>query len=471
MGHESISRLLTPEEVKITESSVSGLLNKLKSAEWTSEAVVTAFCKRASIAQQLFNCAAEVLFDEAIITAKRLDEHLRSTGQPAGPLHGLPISIKDIFNVAGHLNTSGMVSRLDDIVEKDGLIVELLRKAGAIPFIMTNVSQGCLLVEATNNIYGTSLNPWNRALSTGGSSGGEAALVAFHGSPLGLGTDGGGSLRLPATWNGIYTLKPSSARIPGGARGVGYSDSNKGCIGTFANEIGSLRIFYETVLSSQPWLRDSNVVPMPWNPSIKAPQKLRLGFLTDDGIIHSSPPVLRCLDEAAEKLRKAGHEIIDLNSAEWSEMHRRGASIIFRMYTQEGGIGIREELEKSGEPLVPRVCTGWSETPATPMEIWLNHQARKKLRDEYLTAIQSLKLDAVITAPMPHPAPPHGQYITNAGSALYNLLDYPCVIVPFGRVDLERDVASDGWKQQEVYEPIPDFPYDRFDKEMRELCK
>lgn len=475
MQHETISQLLTSTEVKITETATPLILTRLKSGQWTSEAVTTAFCKRATIAHQLLNCTAEILFDEALAEARRLDDHYQRTGKPIGPLHGLPVSIKDMFDIAGHFNTAGVAARLGDVVSKDGLIVRLLREAGAIPFIITNVSQACLLVETTNNIYGTTLNPWNRALSPGGSSGGEAALVAFRGSPLGMGTDGGGSLRLPAAWTGIYTLKPSSARMPGGDRCLGYSDSNKSCNGPFANDIRTLRLFCEAILGSgshtQPWMIDSSMVPIPWNPNVKAPRRLRLGILYDDGIIHRTPPVERCLAEAAGLLRSAGHEVIDLTGPEWAEMHRRGASIIFRMYTEEGGIHIREELEQSGEPLVPRVCSGWSETPATPKEIWLNHQQRNKLRDEYRAAMREMRLDAIISAPLPHPAPPHGQYITSASVAIYNLLDYPCCVIPFGRVDLEKDVASSEWYAQEAYERIPDFPYDRGDAEMKELCE
>jgi amidase len=468
--HVSIRNLLSPLELEITTTSTPELLKRLSEGVWTAEATVTAFCKRAAVAQQALNCATDLLFDEAITTAQEHDAFLKSTGSTKGPLHGLPISIKDAFDVAGHITSAGLVSRLGNVAQNDTLIVSILREAGAIPFIKTNVSQACLLVESRNNIYGTVLNPWNRHLSAGGSSGGEGALVAFRGSPLGVGTDGGGSLRIPAAWNGGYTLKPTAARIPGYSSGTGYSDSNAANFGTFANDLRSISIFCETLLASQPWLRNPAVVPMPWDSSVTAPQKLRLGLLLDDGIIHSAPPVIRCLREAAESLSRAGHEIVELGP-KWAQMHRRGVQVAFTMFTQEGGIGIREELEISGEPLVPRVCTGWSEKPLTPMEIWLNHRARKALRIEYLEAYQSLGLDAIITAPMPHPAPPHGEYITSAICAIYNALDFPSCIIPHGRVDLEKDVATEDWYAHEPYADIPNFPYDRYDKDMKKLCE
>ena len=467
--HASIRTLLTPEEISITELNTGDLIRQLQTAKLSSLVVVIAFCKRATLAHQALNCATELLFDEALRTAKDHDEYLKTTGKTKGPLHGLPISVKDVFDLKGHLNSSGFVYRVEEIVQNDALIVAIMKEAGAIPFIKTNVSQGCLLVESTNNIYGTVMNPWNRNLSAGGSSGGEGAIVAFRGSPMGLGTDGGGSLRLPASWNGVYTLKPTSARIPGFGRGSGYSDSGAAGYGPITNDLDSIALFCETVLASQPWLKTPRVIPMPWDPAVKAPTKIKLGLLLDDGIVHLSPPVLRCLKESAEILRAAGHEVIELGP-EWAELHRRGAEIVFRIYTQEGGIGIRESLEKSGEPLVPRVCTGWSEEPLSPMGIWLNHRARWALRTQYLEAFQALGLDAIISAPMPHPAPPHGEYITSAISAMYNCLDWPCTTIPHGRVDLVKDQAPKKWYEEEPYPPIPNFPYDRYDKDMKSLC-
>lgn len=465
-----ISSLLNAAEITITELPTPKLIESLQNGKLLAVDVVTAFCKRAALAQQALNCASDIFFDDAIRVAQDLDEFRASTGKSKGPLHGLPISIKDPFDVAGRSTSCGLVSRIDNVAVEDTHVVKILRNAGAIPFIKTNVSQGCLLVESINNVYGTTLNPWNRALSAGGSSGGEGALVAFRGSPLGLGTDGGGSLRIPAMWNGIYTLKPSAARMPGSPSGVGYSDSNAANNGPFANDIDTLEIFCAAVLANRPWLLDPSIVPLPWQLNIPAPRRLKLGFLCDDGIVHFCPPVMRCLQEAARHLRSAGHSVVTLGP-EWAEMHRRGAEIAFTMYTQEGGIALREELEKSGEPLIPRVCTGWSEMPLTPKEIWQNHRARKDLRKRYLEAFQSLSLDAVVTTPMPHPAPPHGEYITSALCAVYNALDLPACCVPYGRVDVQKDVAMQEWYQQEPYPPIQNFPYDRYDAEMKKLCK
>ncbi|TPX11826.1 uncharacterized protein E0L32_007563 [Thyridium curvatum] len=465
----TLSQHYTPSEVEITTAPTVELVDRLQTGQLTAEATVTAFCKRAALAHQALDCATDIFFDEAIQTAKEYDRCRESTGKTKGPLHGLPVSIKDAFDIAGHITTSGLVSRLDNVAREDTLLVAILREAGAIPFVKTNISQGCLLVESTNNIYGTVLNPWNRNLSAGGSSGGEGALVAFRGSPLGVGTDGGGSLRIPAAWNGIYTLKPTAARIPGFPGGAGRSTSNSANNGPLAWDLDTVELFCDVVLSYKPWLKSPSVMPLPWVRGVKAPARLKLGFLFDDGIVHFSPPVTRCLREAAKLLGDAGHEIVELGP-DWADLHRRAAGVAFTMYTEEGGIGLREELEKSGEPLVPRVCTGWSEQPLTPSEIWANHRRRNALATEYLRKFQLEGLDAIVTAPMPHPAPPHGEYITSAICAAYNALDVPVCCVPFGRVDLQKDIAPAEWYDLTPYDDMPNFPYDRYDRDMMRLC-
>lgn len=397
--------------------------------------------------------------------------------------------LQDCIDVAGHETTHGLVSRIEQVATEDALIIDCLRRAGAIPFVKTNLAQGTLLVESTNNIFGQVCNPHNLQLSAGGSSGGEGALVSLRGSPMGVCTDGGGSIRLPAAWNGVYGFKPSATRLPSiGTGGVGYSDSNPVCRGPVANDIETLDLFMRSVLEACPWDVEAECAPIPWSSSLQLRSPLRIGLLLDDGITHVAPPVLRVLKEAQDKLLAAGHQVTILD---WSDLHVRGAKIIFAMYTQEGGIGIKEALAASGEPAVPRLATGWSETPLEPLEIWKNHRARKQLRREYLERWKHLNLDAIITAPSPHPAPPHGCYMsvscrqpprthetilivifrTTALSAIYNLLDYPCCIIPAGRVDLEKDIADEAWYAQASYAKIPNFPYDLGDAELKTLCK
>ena len=213
------SGLLSPDELAITVSSPSTILANIRSKQWTSLAVTTAFIKRASIAHQLTNCLTTTLFPSALTRAAELDAHLSSTGQPIGPFHGLPISLKDNFQITGHASSVGFVSWSEKPATSDSALVTLLASLGAVIYVKTNVPTAMMIAETVNNTYGRTTSPLSTSLTPGGSSGGEAALLAMHASPLGVGTDIGGSLRIPAACTGLFTLRPSFGRFPtGGAK-------------------------------------------------------------------------------------------------------------------------------------------------------------------------------------------------------------------------------------------------------------
>lgn len=199
--------ILSALDIEVTDiNDAAVLLDHIRSKKYTAVQVANAFCKRASIAQQTTNCLTAIFYDPALKRAAELDEHLFEKGKPFGPLHGLPVSLKDCYDVAGLPTTSGLISWLPNVANKDSAVAKALLDAGAILYVKTNVSQGLLMVESINNVFGTTRNPFNLDLSAGGSSGGEAALVAAKGAILGSGTDGGGSIRLPASFCGLCKL-------------------------------------------------------------------------------------------------------------------------------------------------------------------------------------------------------------------------------------------------------------------------
>lgn len=151
------------------------------------------------------NCLSDIFFAEAIEAARALDDHLQRTGRLVGPLHGLPISLKDNFNVKGRDSTVGFASLVNKPAEYNATLVDLLERLGSVRYCKTNVPTAMMIVglhpdneesksddlqaESVNNVFGRTVNPLNRKLTSGGSSGGESALIAFGGSPLGVGTD------------------------------------------------------------------------------------------------------------------------------------------------------------------------------------------------------------------------------------------------------------------------------------------
>lgn len=146
-------------------------------------------------AQEQVNCLTALL-PEALEEAKACDRYLKDTGNTRGPLHGLPISIKEQISLKGHRVNAGFVAWVDNITTEDAHIVKILRGLGAVIFARTSEPQSFMHLETSNNIYGTTIHFRDRKLTAGGSSGGEAALMAMHGSPLGIGGDIGGSIRV-----------------------------------------------------------------------------------------------------------------------------------------------------------------------------------------------------------------------------------------------------------------------------------
>lgn len=159
-----------------------------------------------------FNCLTEVMFESALARAKDLDKKFLESG-PTGPLHGLPVSIKECIAIKGTHSTGGMVGFLSKVAEEDAVIVKCLKAAGAIVYVKTNVPQTMLISDCSNPIYGATKNPFDETRTPGGSSGGEACLVATGGSPFGIGTDVGGSIRIPAAWCGLFGMMPTEGRF------------------------------------------------------------------------------------------------------------------------------------------------------------------------------------------------------------------------------------------------------------------
>ena len=151
------------------------------------------------------------LIPEAIDDAKACDDYLAKTGKTIGPLHGLPVSLKEQIGLAGHRTNAAFVAWVDNRTTRDADIVKSLKKLGAVVFARTNQPQALMHLETSNNIYGTTVHPMNRKLTAGGSTGGEAALMAMKGTPFGIGGDIGGSIRCPAALNGVsWSLHPES---------------------------------------------------------------------------------------------------------------------------------------------------------------------------------------------------------------------------------------------------------------------
>lgn len=192
---------------------VVSLARQIRAGALSSVDLVQAHIARIEAVNPVVNAVTARRFDQALREARAADAR-QVAGQPLPPLHGIPCSIKEFFAVTGMPWTGGMVARRHVRATEDAVAVRRLRRAGAIVLCTTNVPEGGLWMETYNDLYGRTANPWDPKRTCGGSSGGEGALVGSGATPFGLGSDVGGSIRIPAAFCGTFGHKPSSLTIP-----------------------------------------------------------------------------------------------------------------------------------------------------------------------------------------------------------------------------------------------------------------
>jgi Asp-tRNA(Asn)/Glu-tRNA(Gln) amidotransferase A subunit family amidase len=244
--------------------------------------------------------------DRVRAQARQLD----AASEPRGPLHGLPVTIKSSIATAGYRCEIGSLLHKGEIPTEDAVVVSRLRDAGALILGTTNCPELLMAYETANLLHGQTRNPWDLERSPGGSSGGESAAIAAGLSAAGLGSDSGGSVRVPAHFTGICSLKPTPGRIPG--RGhlppcVGPF-SILGVIGPMARTIADLKLLFYTLSGQDPIDPVSPPVPLRG----QSPRDLRrvpIGFFEDDGMVPVTRETRAAVNAAAQALRDAGFRV------------------------------------------------------------------------------------------------------------------------------------------------------------------
>ncbi|KAF8560058.1 amidase [Imleria badia] len=437
---------LTDEQKAIVNCDATALAELIREGVYTSIKVLTAFVTVAIRANDVTNCLTESCLKEAFERAKELDQHFKKTGQVVGPLHGVPVSIKDHIKVKGLDTSTGYIAwATKKEADSDALVVDILRKSGAIIYVKTQNPQTLLSLETNNNIFGRAVNPYNRQLTCGGSSGGEGALIACRGSVLGVGTDIGGSVRIPAAYCGLYGLKGSVARLPhsgllGSHDGL---DAIVGCVGPLAKSARDLELFCKVMLDAEPWLSEPPLLEMPWKADVAQgqglPEKLTIAILYDDGVVAPHPPITQAVKKYEAELKKAGHEVVL-----WEPLdHEKGWELILKLYFLDGGAEYLEVLRAGGEPPVPQ--TKWildqiqDPRPFTVDEIFRLNVEREAFRASALKHWNATRgptgrpVDAILCPIAPTLAPPHDTTCWWAYSSHWNLLDLPAVVFPVGQ--------------------------------------
>lgn len=383
--------------------------------------------------------------------AAELDAHLDAGKPPLGLLHGIPVSLKDMFRVRGYDSSLGLAALSFKPATENSVLVDLLLESGAVLFCKTNVPQALMALDSHNNVFGRTLNPINTALTAGGSTGGEGALLAMRGSILGVGTDVGGSIRVPAMCDNLYGVKPSDGRIPyalieGGMLPGHAKVGLPASAGPLGHSMRDMDLFFQAVSDQRPWTVDPDVVPSPWKSTAPTPSKrLRIGIVRRDGVIEPLPPIARLLDEVKGKMQKAGIEVVEIDIAsQFSQCH----SLANGLFNVEGGNAMFDLLEAGEEPLSPWLSTRLKRRKTAPFEkLQELHGKREKLRKECLQMWKDKdgEIDAFICPVAPHPVPQIDRYNGAGYTSSFVLLDYSAGTVPirnFTKADKKGEMKA-----------------------------
>ncbi|KAF2498654.1 acetamidase [Lophium mytilinum] len=429
----------------------------------------------------LTSVLTEIIFDEALKAAEELDSYFNAHGTLVGPLHGVPMTLKDQFDVKGYDSTIGYVGRAFKPASEDAVLVAMLKKLGAVVIAKTNLPQSIMWCETENPLWGLTTHPENPDFTPGGSTGGESALLYMHGSVVGWGTDIGGSIRIPTHMMGLYGLKPSSTRLP--YHGVPVSTDGQehvpSVVGPLSRSLQSLTAVTKAVIDAAPWKLDPRCVPLPWrNDAFLEVQSrpLVIGLMEDDGVVRVHPPIARILKAVAAKLQEAGHEIIPWHPGDY---HRECIDIVDAYYTADGGEDIRRDMLVGGEPYIPHVAGLVNKAPAISVyEYWqLNKRkfaAQKRYLDKWNAAVSpdtGRSVDVLLTPVMPHSAVKHRGCKWPGYTKVWNLLDYTALSLAAGNVSKELDPSMDSISPYEGRNEIDKWNWSLYDVEAMDGMK
>jgi amidase len=380
-----------------------GVAELIRERRVSSVEVVEAFLRRIEDVNPTINAVVTLAEDRAIEEARAADASL-VRGRSVGPLHGVPFTVKDVFDTDGLETSVGIPERVGVMATVDAVAVARMRRAGGILLGKTNVPPGGAGGVTVNPLNGRTNNPYANERSPAGSSGGEAAIQGAGGSPVGLGSDSGGSLRVPAHHCGVATLKPTTGRVPNtGAfgQGGGLSDTRTqiGPLSRFVQDLGPV-----TEILAGPDDRDSGVVPVPLaDPSGAQIKALRVAFYADDGSTMTTPETVSSVREAAEALHMAGARVTE---AMPEHIGRDALDITLRYW-------------------------GWDELPGGESVRLLGDWDR--FRTRILAFMESF--DVIVCPTSPGPAERHGEGLDTMFQYTlpFSLTGQPCVVVPSGR--------------------------------------
>ncbi|XP_015225839.1 PREDICTED: fatty-acid amide hydrolase 1 [Cyprinodon variegatus] len=468
------------DSAAILSLSLSELTKKLREGSLCPENVFYSYMEKTLAVHKKLNCCTEILL-ESFDQLKSVDSN------KDGLLYGVPISIKDNVSYKNHDCSCGLIVNLDQPAQKDSVIVEVLKKQGAIPFVKTNLPQALLNYDCSNPIFGQTVNPCNVLKTSGGSSGGEGALIGGGGSILGIGSDIGGSVRIPASFCGICGFKPTTGRLS--SQGMVSIYRGQKCVlpspGPMARDVDSLALCMQALLCDHMFSLDPTVPPLPFNnQTYQSSKPLRIGYLENDGYSLPPPSMVRGLREVKALLEQAGHTVVPYEPLRVNEVV---TELIIKGLFADGTTSMLQKLK--GGPLDPclrpQVTTysipKWLKRtlmflmkpfspriPAvlgalcgvrSPPDVWKQHADVEDYISETIAHWRKHNID-VLLCPMIGPAFNFlycGQLTCLASiTMLYNLLNFPAGAVPVSTVTSqdEEDLKDFRGNYQDTWDKL-----------------
>jgi Asp-tRNA(Asn)/Glu-tRNA(Gln) amidotransferase A subunit family amidase len=382
-----------------------------------------------------------------------------------GPLHGVPISIKSSISVAGLRCEAGTRLRAGFIAREDAPLVRRLKNAGAIVLGTTNTPELLMAWETDNLLYGRTNNPWDLERTPGGSSGGEGAAIAAGMSAGGVGSDGGGSIRVPAHFSGICGLKPTPGRVPA----TGHYPVSAGpfaligVVGPMARTVADLRVLFEVMQG--PDIGDTCAAPVPLHwPSEDEARKLRVGYFEDDGRTPVTQEIRAAVRTAAKDLRSAGFQVEPFRPQGLEEARQ----LWLKYFVVAGGMLLRPMFKEGDPDLSPilKQFLEWSaaepaHTARSLLDAWLQ---RDMLRAQFFAQMQQYPVLLCPAAAIP--AFRHGErswqvegktvnYLDAwSYTAFFNLLGNPAAVIPVGHSEeglpIGVQIVGRPWAEEQV---------------------
>jgi amidase len=422
----------------------------------SSRELISAHLNRIAAINPVLHAAVEVQSERELADASAADREL-AAGSLRGPFHGVPFSIKDSIDQAGSRSTAGTWGRRNaPPATADATLVARLRNAGAIPIARTNLPDLLFAFESANLLFGQTNNPYDVTRTSGGSSGGEAALVAACGSPLGLGSDAAGSVRLPAAFSGIAGIKPTSGRLPR----TGHFPPAGGWLETLW-QIGPMARRVEDLVEAMRVLTgpdgiDPTVPDVPYRDPRKVKlAELRVAVFTDNGFAAADEEVAGVVRAAAAALASAVRSVEESRPACLAAAY----DLEMKLIGPDGGDGLRAYLQELGSTEVHPLLTGWLDK-LEPYRTDLAGLARYWTElDAYRAEMARFlrRYDAILCPAYIHAALPHGESIRDdnfrgfSHTMAFNVAGWPAAVVRCGEsstgLPIAVQVAAAPWRE------------------------